>query len=121
MTQVDLSQYQSFWHKREQQTMPPTMKKLSQQARIEAKRLSQILVDEFGVTAVYLFGSFAWGPEITPNSDLDLAVIGLPSGQLIQAHTRISNISSYSLDLISFEKLSATLQNRIRQSGIQLQ
>ena len=45
--------------------------------RAEAKRLAQILAEEFGVERVYLFGSYAWGVTLHPNSDLELAVVGL--------------------------------------------
>jgi len=121
MTQAELTQYRSFWRKRNQKKLSSLMEAEMREARREAKRLSQFLVEEFGVTAVYLFGSFAWGPDISADSDLDLAVTGLPSGQLITASRRIAEETPCLVDLVPLEKLPEILQKRILHSGIQLQ
>jgi len=84
----------------------------------EAERLAQILASEFGVERVYLFGSFVWGPEIRPDSDIDLAVEGLPSGKLISADVSLSRASSFSVDLFPLEDLYPRLHNRILESGL---
>ena len=118
MAQIELTQYRPFWRKRSQTTLTPEMKQLAKSARQEAKRLGRILRREFGAEKVYLFGSHAWGPEIRPDSDLDLAVTGLPPEQLVAAHVKLSDVSAYDIDLVLLERMTAVLQNRIRQSGI---
>ncbi|MBI3764266.1 MAG: nucleotidyltransferase domain-containing protein [Chloroflexi bacterium] len=94
------------------------MRAAAEAARREAQRLGRILTDEFGVERVYLFGSFAWGLETRPDSDLDLAVEGLPRGKLVFAHARLSNASRYTVDLVSLERLPELLRKRILKSGL---
>jgi len=87
-------------------------------AKAEAERLAEILATEFGVRRVYLFGSFAWGPEARPDSDLDLAVEGLHRGKRVLAHTRLSESSEYLVDLVSLNRIQGVLRERILTSGI---
>jgi len=96
------------------------MQAAARDARHEAQRLSQLLAAEFGAKRVYLFGSFAWGPEMLPDSDLDLAVEGLLHGKLVFAHARLSSQSYYTVDLVLLERLPERLRSRILKSGILL-
>jgi len=59
-----------------------------------------------------------WGPEMRPDSDLDLAVEGLPRGKLVFAHARLSSQTLYTVDLVLLERLPELLRNRILKSGI---
>ena len=118
MAQVDTAQYRAFWRKLAQAEPTPEMRAAAEKARQEAERLAKILADEFGVERVYLFGSFAWGVEVRPDSDIDLAVEGLPPGKLIKADVRISNASQYQVDLVPLDSLPTNLHNRILKSGI---
>jgi predicted nucleotidyltransferase len=120
MTTVDLTPYRAFWRERERRQFTPEMRAAAEAARREAERLSRILTTEFGARRVYLFGSFAWGPETRPDSDIDLAVEGLPSGQLLSASLRLSNATHYPVDLVPLERLPDPLRNRIVLSGLRL-
>ncbi len=77
MTQMNLTPYRAFWQKQHLLKPGPESTRVGQQARLEAERLGRFLAAEFNVSRVYLFGSYAWGLEIQPDSDLDLAVEGL--------------------------------------------
>jgi len=118
MTQMDVAPYRAFWRRRNQTQLTPKMRDAAAAARQEAERLSQILAAEFGAERVYLFGSFAWGPDTRPDSDLDLAVEGLPSGKWVFADLRLSNASAYTIDLIPLERLPTRLHDRILKSGL---
>ncbi|HKZ86383.1 MAG TPA: nucleotidyltransferase domain-containing protein [Anaerolineae bacterium] len=120
MAQVDLDRYRAFWRQRSRIEPTPEMQAAARDARHEAQRLSQLLAAEFGAKRVYLFGSFAWGPEMLPDSDLDLAVEGLLHGKLVFAHARLSSQSYYTVDLVLLERLPERLRSRILKSGILL-
>jgi hypothetical protein len=49
MTIIDIEQYRAFWRKRSQAKLDPEMIPLLENGRSEAKRLAQVLVDEFDV------------------------------------------------------------------------
>ena len=118
MTQVNVAQYRAFWRKLAKTELTPEMRVAVEKARAEAKRLAQILADEYGVERVYLFGSFAWGNKVRPDSDIDLAVEGLPPGKLIKADVRVSKATEYSVDLVKLESASSPLRALILKSGI---
>ena len=120
MAQVNLDQYRAFWRQRSRIEPTLEMQAAAHDARHEAHRLSQLLAAEFGAGRVYLFGSFAWGPEMRSDSDLDLAVEGLPRGKLVYAHAWLSSQTHYTVDLVLLERLPELLRNRILKSGILL-
>ena len=99
-----LAEYRAFWKRRNQVQLTPEMRAAAEAARAEAKRLAQILADEFGVKRVYLFGSFAWGFETQPDSDIDLAVEGLPPRHFFKAYGRLERASRYAFDLVPLEQ-----------------
>lgn len=65
-------------------------------------RAAAILCEE-GATEVYVFGSFARG-DSRPESDLDLAVVGLASGRVITAMSRLLRETGHMPDLIQIER-----------------
>lgn len=115
-----LAEYRAFWKRRNQVQLTPEMRAAAEAARAEAKRLAQILADEFGVKRVYLFGSFAWGFETRPDSDIDLAVEGLPPEKFFKAYGRLENTTRYAFDLVPLEQARSRLRERILKSGIVL-
>lgn len=118
MAHVDVAPYRAFWRKLAKAELTPEMRAAVEQARAEAKRLAQILADEFGVERVYLFGSFAWGNKVRPDSDIDLAVEGLPPGKLIKADLRVEKASRYPVDLVKLGNLPGPLRDLILKSGM---
>ena len=120
MTTIDIEQYRAFWQKRAKATLPPEMRPQLENGRAEAKRLAQVLVDEFGVERVYLFGSYAWGITLRPDSDLDLAVVGLEGMKYWEAIGRLEELSSCLFDLIPLDSLNLPLRNLILEHGIRL-
>jgi predicted nucleotidyltransferase len=118
MAQVDVAQYRAFWRKLAQAELTPEMRVAVEQARAEAKRLAQILADDYGVERVYLFGSFAWGNKIRPESDIDLAVEGLPPRQLFKAYGRLEKATHYAFDLVPLENTLPRFREQILTSGV---
>jgi len=118
MTTANLAQYKAFWRKLAEAEPTPEMWLAIENARTEARRLAQVLADEFGAEKVYLFGSFAWGNQVRPESDIDLAVVGLLPGRLIPADVRLSALSKYKVDLVPLTQVGAHLSSRILKSGL---
>lgn len=56
----------------------------------------------FGAKRVLLFGSFAHKPETA--CDIDLAVEGIPLGQLLEADVRVNEAMGVPVDLVSREE-----------------
>ncbi len=118
MTPADLASYRAFWRKLAKAELTPEMQAAAEKARAEAKRLAQILADEYGVERVYLFGSFAWGNKVRPDSDIDLAVEGLPPGKLIEAYGQLERATYYAFDLVPLEKATSRLREQILKWGL---
>ena len=76
----------------------------------------RILVEEFGVKRVVLFGSLRSG-SLHERSDLDLAVAGLNGGDYFRALDRVARAAGIDVDLVPFEEASASLRARIDSEG----
>lgn len=69
-----------------------------------------------GATHVWVFGSLVWG-GLHPDSDLDLAVLGLPPGRLIEAYDRLWQRAGTPVDLVALETCAPELRARILADG----
>ncbi|HLF01400.1 MAG TPA: nucleotidyltransferase domain-containing protein [Anaerolineales bacterium] len=118
MAQVNVAQYRAFWRKLAKAELTPEMQVAVEKARAEAKRLAQILADDYSVERVYLFGSFAWGNKVRPDSDIDLAVEGLPPHQFLKAYGRLERATRYAFDLVPLEKARPRLREQILKWGM---
>jgi predicted nucleotidyltransferase len=81
-----------------------------------APRLARTLVETYGVRRVILFGSLAWG-GVDEQSDIDLAVEGLPADRLAEAHGALMLQASGPVDLVRLETLPATFRQRLEAEG----
>jgi predicted nucleotidyltransferase len=86
----------------------------------EAQRLSQCLVDNFGAESVYLFGSLAWSDVHAPETDIDLAVDGLPPERYLEAIGYLERESSFPVDLVDLNSVPNHLRQRILAEGRKL-
>jgi predicted nucleotidyltransferase len=77
-------------------------------------RAAAILQDA-GAEAVYLFGSIAEGP-LRPDSDIDLAVTGLPPARFFQAMGRALTILPRPLDLVDLD-VDTPFTRYLKQKG----
>jgi predicted nucleotidyltransferase len=55
-----------------------------------------------GCTDIFLFGSLVHG-KIYPETDIDLAVRGCPSGQFFQLWGKLSSELDYAIDLVNLD------------------
>lgn len=68
-----------------------------------------------GVDAVYLFGSLAEGP-VRADSDIDLAVAGLPPAKFFQAMGQTMSVLPRSLDLVDLD-VDTPFTRYLKQKG----
>ena len=61
------------------------------------------IIKDFGGTEAYLFGSRARG-EYRPDSDVDLAIKGVPSNRFYTLWSRITNAADYQIDLVDLDE-----------------
>ena len=73
------------------------------------------LLREMGASQVYLYGSAARG-ELRPDSDIDMAVSGLPARLYFSAISKASDILGRDLDLLDLDD-ETPWTRRLRASG----
>ncbi|MBM4320702.1 MAG: nucleotidyltransferase domain-containing protein [Deltaproteobacteria bacterium] len=86
-------------------------------ARIAA--LVPVLAAELGAGRIFLFGSLAWG-EVHEQSDVDLAVEGLPPGAEDVLAARLGDALQLTVEVVPLERAPASLQSRILADGVLL-
>jgi len=74
----------------------------------EILQAAQVLIS-YGAQEVYLFGSLAKG-TITENSDVDLAVKGLPDDVFFSAVAQASRVLSVPLDVMTYDGNAALVK-----------
>ena len=78
-----------------------------------------MLRERYGVTEVTLFGSVAAG-ETSGDSDLDLAVRGLPRERYFEALADVMELTRAPVDLVRLEEVVDSLRERIEAEGERL-
>ncbi|GMV43072.1 MAG: hypothetical protein AMXMBFR64_47880 [Myxococcales bacterium] len=86
----------------------------------EARSLARRLVEGFGASRVWLFGSLVWGhPDDA--SDLDLAAEGLAEESYFRALAALLRDSAVPVDLVRLEEAPPSLRERILEGGLLLE
>jgi len=113
--------YKRQWRQREEQARRHSARvetrSAIEAAQRQAKWLADILVEQFDVSAVYLFGSAAWGEGFGPHSDIDLAVSGLEPASFFKAWAVLPD-SPRSVELVDLDDVPVFLKQRIMTRGI---
>jgi len=81
---------------------------MNEELEKEILEAARVLIS-FGAQEVYLFGSLAKG-TITENSDVDLAVKGLPDDVFFSAIAQASRILPVPLDVMTYDENSALVK-----------
>lgn len=77
------------------------------------------LLSTRGVNAAWVFGSLATGSP-SGTSDVDLAVEGLPTGQLFDALAELMALFETRVDLVRLEDAPESLRERVHAEGQRL-
>jgi uncharacterized protein len=89
---------------------------LAQEARLEAGRIAEFLVHHYNVRRVILFGSLV-RDRFATESDIDLAVEGLPSAPYFEILAQVNQLASRWVDLKRWEDLEPHFQSRVLETG----
>lgn len=85
-----------------------------------AKKCANFLKEKYGVTKVVLFGSLLDYEQMTPHSDIDLAVWGLPEKDHFKAVGFLLEIAdNFSIDLVEIQHARSYILSAINQ-GVEL-
>ncbi len=96
-----------------------TIKQRQQQGWEIAKNSAEILKKQFGVKRVVLFGSMLNLEDLSPYSDIDLAVWGLPANAIFKAGAAIEKGHEFPIDLVEAEKAKPYIRQAI-DKGVEL-
>jgi uncharacterized protein len=115
----ELAQYRETVRRRQAE------REQQQQARQQrgwqvAREAAQVLKQEFGARQVWLFGSLLDVQRVRAESDIDLAVEGLPDDRYLQAVVRLLDLSDFSVDLVQIEHARPRIRQVIEQKGVEL-
>jgi len=113
--------YTAAWRQRrraEREALP----RLHEQLLETAQQCADWLAEKYAVRKVYLFGSVAWPERFHADSDIDLAVEGLPDEKYIRALTELWRLlpSGRELNLVPLEAAFPELAERVRREGLVL-
>jgi uncharacterized protein len=79
----------------------------------------RLLIDSYGARRVWLFGSLVVG-QPTPESDVDLAVEGLPTSDYFKALADLMGLFHAPVDLVRLEEAAESLRERVLLEGREL-
>lgn len=112
-----LSKYKKYWEEKaiEHEILK---EKLRKDALLTAERLKDILIREFAVKKVILFGSVLEKGCFQEDSDIDIAVEGLQKDMYFAALARLMGESVFEIDLKPFEDVRSLLKQRITKGEV---
>ena len=88
----------------------------AERLRIQFPQARQILVERYQASRVVLFGSLATGSH-SEESDVDLAVVGLPSEVYFHALADLMALFGGPVDLVRIEEAGPSLRACINEQG----
>lgn len=107
--------YTNYWKNKRNQQKQKLAEEM-QKARQTLEEIKNILIKEFKVTKIILFGSLVKG-NFHQESDIDLAVSGINKNDYFRAFARVNNISNRPVDLKPLEDLEPYFLQKILKYG----
>jgi uncharacterized protein len=99
----------------------PLQTELYQSAWQEARKACAILKNEFGAGKVLVFGSLTDPSSFDENSDIDLAVLGIPDEKFYAAVGAVTNlVRNFKIDLVDIADCKEYLKKEIEKDGIEI-
>lgn len=85
----------------------------------EAKKIAEILKKEFGAKSVSIFGSLTDPERFNENSDIDIAVRGIPDEKFYSAVGKATRISDrFQIDVVDLDDCRESVRKSIENDGI---
>lgn len=120
LTEAEIAHYRAAEQQRKAKAEQGQRQRL-EHARIVAHQAAALLKTQFGARRVILFGSVAQGRLFHRDSDIDLAVEGIPVRDFWQAWSALDTIADeFEIDLLDIETASSRLMAALEQEGVEL-
>ncbi|MEO0489327.1 MAG: nucleotidyltransferase domain-containing protein [Cyanobacteria bacterium J06635_15] len=87
-----------------------------QEAWAVVQQVKTVLVSQFGATKIIVFGSLVRG-RFNADSDIDMAVAGIPKADFFAALAVVNQISQRWIDLKPLESLEPHFRARVLSTG----
>ena len=107
--------YLDYWRKR-QQRQKEYHQKLAKAAKQKVQEIAELLIAEYPIQKIILFGSLVKG-NFHAESDLDLAVAGIPESLYFEALAKVNHISDRPVDLKPLESLDEHFLKKVIATG----
>ena len=108
--------YIDYWRDRQAQQVAES-EALAKQAWVDLQQIVRLLRSEFGATEIIVFGSLVQGDRFDAESDIDLAVKGIPPQDYFAAMAAANRISHQWVDLKPIESLDSHFLQKVLQTG----
>ena len=106
----------AFLQRREKEQQEKRLK-FWEQAREDAEQILQYWIENYQPTRIWQWGSLLKQEEFSKISDLDFAVEGLNSVQMLQLLADAEERSDFPIDLLHWETLTPSVQQLIKLRG----
>jgi len=118
---LDYSPYIKAWKKRLEEERK-RMEERRRSAQSWAQRIASMLREDFGAKEVWLFGSVLWEGRFSKNSDIDLAVRGIPPSRYIEALVESEKLTGheFQVDIVPLEDCHPVIRRRVEKEGVRL-
>ena len=104
------------------QNRDPVDEALLRRAWKTARRVALMLYENFGATQVAVFGSLAERDWFSEQSDIDIAVWGLPSNSYFRAVAETISFSrEFKIDLVRFESCKSAFRKRVQSQAVPIE
>jgi uncharacterized protein len=108
--------YIDYWRDRQMQQQLNSAA-LAQQAWSDVEKVAELLRAKFGATRVIVFGSLVRGDRFDAESDVDMAVEGIPPGDYFTAMAEVNEVSHQWIDLKPLESLEPHFLQKVLTMG----
>lgn len=108
--------YIDYWRDRQAKEAAAS-KALANQAWADLERIAKLLTVEFGATQIIVFGSLVQNDRFDAESDIDIAVKGIPPHEYFTAMAAVNRISHQRVDLKPIESLEPHFLQKVIKIG----
>jgi len=112
---TEFQEYVAYWRQKIQQQQESNQRS-AEQVRTDLSSIVEVLVQQFGATQIILFGSLAKG-TFAEDSDIDLAVAGIPPHRFFAALGVVNHLSRVWIDLKPLEDLEPYFRQCVLATG----
>ena len=113
----NFAKYKEYWDKQFEEYEELRESKFRELSSL-ADRLADFIYRNYKVDKVYLFGSLLKKNQFRPDSDIDLATLGLDLCRLYEVSSKLALLSAPNkVDLVILENCDKYIRNKIIRGG----